>query len=158
MLLPLFKGFIMIGIVVSGHINFASGVQSAVRAIVGEQAQMEFVDFVETMSTDDLETELRAAAEKVNSGKGVLFLTDVPGGSPSNRASAIMMDTPLVEVIGGANLPMITNVVFERDDAELTELVEIAMEIGTSCIQDMRKQFEAAMAPAAEDEFGDEGL
>lgn len=147
----------MIGIVVSGHINFASGVQSAVGAIAGEQAQMRFVDFVETMSTDDLEGELRAAAAEVNTGDGVLFLTDIPGGSPSNRATAIMMDTPLVEVIGGANLPMIANAAFERDDVDLNELVEIVLEIGHACIKDMRKEFEAAMAPTT-DEFDDEGL
>jgi PTS system N-acetylgalactosamine-specific IIA component len=148
----------MIGIVVSGHINFASGVQSAVRAIAGEQAQMKFVDFVETMSTDDLEADLRVAAAEVNSGEGVLFLTDIPGGSPSNRATAIMMDTPLVEVIGGANLPMIVNAAFERDGVELSELVEIVLEIGHSCIKDMRKEFEAAMASTTADEFDDEGL
>jgi len=148
----------MIGIVVSGHINFASGIQSAVRAIAGEQAQMKFVDFVETMSTDDLEADLRAAAAEVNSGEGVLFLTDILGGSPSNRATAIMMDTPLVEVIGGANLPMIVNAAFERDSVELTELVEIVLEIGHSCIKDMRKEFEAAMASTTADEIDDEGL
>lgn len=148
----------MIGIVVSGHINFASGIQSAVNAIAGEQAQMAFVDFVESMSTDDLEGALRAAAKDVDSGKGVLFLTDIPGGSPSNRASAIMMDTANVEVIGGANLPMIANAAFERDDVELSELVEIVQEIGHSCIQDMRKELEAAMASSDDDEFGDEGL
>ncbi len=147
----------MIGIVVSGHLNFASGVQSAVRAIAGEQEQMQFVDFVESMSTDELEAQLRKAAAEVNSGKGVLFLTDIPGGSPSNRATAIMMDTEQVEVIGGANLPMIANAAFERDGVELNELVEILLEIGTSCIQDMRQQLEAAMAPSAEDDF-DEGL
>lgn len=147
----------MIGIVVSGHLNFASGVQSAVRAIAGEQEQMQFVDFVESMSTDELEAQLRKAAAEVNSGKGVLFLTDIPGGSPSNRATAIMMDTEQVEVIGGANLPMIANAAFERDGVELNELVEILLEIGTSCIQDMRQQLEAAMAPVAEDDF-DEGL
>lgn len=47
----------MIGIVVSGHINFASGMASAVRAITGEQSQMLFIDFVESMSTDMLESE-----------------------------------------------------------------------------------------------------
>lgn len=86
----------MIGIVVSGHIHFASGVASAVRAIAGEQEQMCYVDFVETMSTDELELALRQAAQAVDSGDGVLFLTDIPGGSPANRALAILMDTPNV--------------------------------------------------------------
>lgn len=81
----------MIGIVVSGHINFASGMASAVRAIAGEQPQMAFIDFVESMSTDRLEDELRRAADSVDSDEGVLFLIDIPGGSPCNRALNILM-------------------------------------------------------------------
>lgn len=135
----------MIGIVVSGHINFASGMQSAMKAIVGEPEQMRFVDFVESMSTDDLETALRNAAQEVNSDDGVLFLTDIPGGSPANRASVILMDTDQVEVLSGVNLPMIANAAFERDGASLHELVDILQDIGKSTIQDMRKALEAAI-------------
>lgn len=135
----------MIGIVVSGHINFASGMQSAMKAIVGEPEQMRFVDFVESMSTDDLETALRNAAQEVNSDDGVLFLTDIPGGSPANRASVILMDSVQVEVLSGVNLPMIANAAFERDGASLHELVDILQNIGKSTIQDMRKALEAAI-------------
>ncbi|BCO12743.1 TPA: PTS sugar transporter subunit IIA [Aeromonas hydrophila] len=135
----------MIGIVVSGHINFASGMQSAMKAIVGEPEQMRFVDFVESMSTDDLETALRNAAQEVNSDDGVLFLTDIPGGSPANRASVILMDSDQVEVLSGVNLPMIANAAFERDGASLNELVDILQDIGKSTIQDMRKALEAAI-------------
>ena len=135
----------MIGIVVSGHINFASRMQSAMKAIVGEPEQMRFVDFVESMSTDDLETALRNAAQEVNSDDGVLFLTDIPGGSPANRASVILMDSDQVEVLSGVNLPMIANAAFERDGASLHELVDILQDIGKSTIQDMRKALEAAI-------------
>ena len=135
----------MIGIVVSGHINFASGMQSAMKAIVGEPEQMRFVDFVESMSTDDLETALRNAAQEVNSDDGVLFLTDIPGGSPANRASVILMDSDRVEVLSGVNLPMIANAAFERDGASLHELIDILQDIGKSTIQDMRKALEAAI-------------
>ncbi|OZS42545.1 PTS galactosamine/N-acetylgalactosamine transporter subunit IIA [Photobacterium sanguinicancri] len=137
----------MIGIVVSGHINFASGMQSAVKAIAGEQEQMAFIDFVESMSTEQLEADLRQAAQDVDSGEGVLFLTDIPGGSPCNRALAILMDQPNVELIGGANLPMIANAAFEREDVTLRVLVDLLLEIGTSCMQDMRKEVEALMQP-----------
>ena len=137
----------MIGIVVSGHINYASGMESAVKAIAGEQDQMAFIDFVESMSTEELEVQLRQAAKNVDSGEGVLFLTDIPGGSPCNRALSVMMDTQHVELIGGANLPMIANAAFERDGVSLQELVETLLEIGTSCMQDMRKELEAVMAP-----------
>ncbi|ACH63931.1 PTS galactosamine/N-acetylgalactosamine transporter subunit IIA [Aliivibrio fischeri] len=144
----------MIGIVVSGHINFATGVESAVKAIAGEQEQMEFVDFVESMSTDELEQALRAAAKRVDSGEGVLFLTDIPGGSPANRALTILMDTENVELIGGANLPMIANAAFERDDTTVKELVTTLLEIGSSCMQDMRLQLELFMEPEPECEDG----
>ncbi|MDX1301330.1 PTS galactosamine/N-acetylgalactosamine transporter subunit IIA [Photobacterium sp.] len=148
----------MIGIVVSGHINFASGMQSAVKAIAGEQEQMMFIDFVESMSTDELEVQLRQAAKEVDSGEGVLFLADIPGGSPSNRALSIMMDTDNVELIGGANLPMIANAAFEREDVSVKELVDILLEIGGSCIQDMRKQLEAVMAEPEPDLECEDGL
>ncbi|MEI8672341.1 PTS galactosamine/N-acetylgalactosamine transporter subunit IIA [Vibrio sp. SA48] len=137
----------MIGIVVSGHIHFATGMQSAVKAIAGEQEQMQFIDFLESMSTDELEAELRKAAKEVDSGEGVLFLTDIPGGSPCNRALAILMDGENVELIGGANLPMVANAAFEREDCSLKELVETLLDIGNSCMQDMRKEVEALMQP-----------
>ncbi|MGF1715512.1 PTS galactosamine/N-acetylgalactosamine transporter subunit IIA [Photobacterium chitinilyticum] len=148
----------MIGIVVSGHINFASGMQSAVQAIAGEQDQMEFIDFVESMSTEELEVQLRQAAQQVDSGEGVLFLTDIPGGSPCNRALSIMMDTQNIELIGGANLPMIANAAFERDGVSLQELVNTLLEIGASCMQDMRKELEAVMAPEPVAEESEDGL
>ncbi|WP_279450835.1 PTS galactosamine/N-acetylgalactosamine transporter subunit IIA [Aeromonas hydrophila] len=141
----------MIGIVVSGHIKFASGMQSAIKTIVGEPEQMCFVDFIESMSTDELESALRKAAQEVNSDEGVLFLTDIPGGSPANRATAILMDTAQVEVLAGVNLPMIANAAFERDGVSLNELVEILQEIGKSTMQDMRKALATAMAQEESD-------
>ena len=140
----------MIGIVVSGHINFASGIQSAVKAIAGEQEQMVYIDFVESMTTEVLEKELRRAATEVDTGDGVLFLMDIPGGSPANRALAILMDTDNVELIAGANLPMIANAAFERDDVNIKELVNILLEIGAECMQDMRKELEQVMAQEPE--------
>lgn len=61
----------------------------------------------------------------------------------------------MFELIGGANLPMIANAAFERDGVELKELVEILLEIGGSCMQDMRKQLEMMMAPEPEVECED---
>lgn len=60
----------MIGLVISGHIHFATGMASAVHAIAGDQPQMRFIDFVESMSTDDLEEALRQAADEVDDGEG----------------------------------------------------------------------------------------
>ena len=145
----------MIGIVVSGHINFASGMASAVRAIAGDAENIAYVDFIESMSTDELENTLRLAAKSVDAGEGVLFLTDVPGGSPSNRASAILMDEPAYEMLAGANLPMIANAIFERDGVNIPELMDILLDIGHASLQDMRKELNAAMQSQPELECED---
>ncbi|AGH82002.1 PTS system, N-acetylgalactosamine-specific IIA component [Psychromonas sp. CNPT3] len=144
----------MIGLVVSGHINFATGMASAVHAITGDQDNLAFVDFVTSMSTDELENALNIAADAVDTGEGVLFLTDLPGGSPANRALSLVIKSQNKEVIAGVNLPMIANAVFERDDVSLKELVQMLIEIGTSSIQDMRQQFTLALN-TADDECAD---
>ncbi len=45
----------MIGLIVSGHLNFATGMASAVKAIAGEQENIAFIDFIESISPDELE-------------------------------------------------------------------------------------------------------
>ncbi|MGF1779287.1 PTS galactosamine/N-acetylgalactosamine transporter subunit IIA [Vibrio nomapromontoriensis] len=145
----------MIGIIVSGHINFASGMKSAVEAIVGEQSGLEFIDFVPPMTTEQLEASMLTSIEKINSGSGVLILTDVPGGSPCNRAVSIMLKRDDVKVIAGVNLPMITNACFERDGVTINELVDIVSEIGSESIKDMEKEL-AQLESNNSDTFEDE--
>lgn len=145
----------MIGLVVSGHINFATGIASAVEAIAGKSENLAFVDFVTSMSTDDLEVALNQAADEVDSGDGVLFLTDLVGGSPANRALSIVLESQNKEVIAGVNLAMVANSIFERDDFNLQELVRVLIEIGTSSIQDMRQQFTLALNASTDAECVD---
>lgn len=145
----------MIGIIVSGHINFATGMQSAVEAIVGEQASLEFIDFVPTMTTEQLEEQMLTSINKMNDGSGVLILTDVPGGSPCNRGVSIMLSRDDVRVVAGCNLPMITNACFERDDVSLEELADIVCEIGAQSMKDMAKEI-AQLENNNSDSFEDE--
>ncbi|AXY02493.1 PTS sugar transporter subunit IIA [Vibrio alfacsensis] len=144
----------MIGIIVSGHLNFATGMQSAAKAIAGEQEQFVFIDFLESMSTDDLEAKMREAVAEINTGDGVLFLTDLVGGSPCNRAMSIMLDTPNVELLAGVNLAMIANAAFERDGCTLEELAETLTEIGGSTMKNMREELKAITAQSHDDEDG----
>lgn len=134
----------MIGILVSGHINFASGMKSAVEAIVGEQDNVEFIDFLPTISTEELEEIMISSINRIDKGQGVLILTDVPGGTPCNRAVSIMMNRENVKVIAGTNLPMITNACFERDDTTVSELAETIIEIGSQTIVNPEEQLKAA--------------
>ena len=134
----------MLGIVVSGHIHFASGMKSAVEAISGKQKQLQFVDYDE-VCTEVLKEKLILAAQQVNSGDGVLFLTDILGGSPTNCAMSLLVDNSDYELICGVNLSMIVNACFERDCMTLDELKEALLNGEMSCIKDMRKEFETAL-------------
>ena len=145
----------MIGILVSGHIHYATGMQSAVEAIVGKQNAIEFIDFVPSITTEELEQLMHQSIARINTGDGVLILTDVPGGSPCNRAISIMLQRNDIKVIAGCNLPMITNACFERDGLSLDELVDVVIEIGNQSIKDMHAELKnlEACAPVYEDEL-----
>ena len=141
----------MIGLIISGHLNFASGMASAVKAIAGEQENMVFIDFIESKSPDELEQQMRAAIQSM-SCEQVVFLTDLPGGTPCNRAMAIMMENPSVEVLAGVNLPMIVNAAFEREDTTASELLSVLREIGMTSIQDLREQLAMSSEPENEED------
>ncbi|MEX6369002.1 PTS mannose transporter subunit IIA [Providencia huaxiensis] len=107
----------MIGLIVSGHINFASGM-SAVKAIAGEQENMVFIDFVGNPFSRRIGTTTNASSNECRMCEQILFLTDLPGGTPCNRAMAIMMEDKSVEVLAGVNLPMIVNAALEREGVD----------------------------------------
>jgi PTS system mannose-specific IIA component len=73
------------------------------------------------------------AVSEVNSGAGVIVLTDMFGGTPSNLAISIM-DRANVEVIAGVNLPMLIKLASIRRDASLADAVAAAQEAGRKYI------------------------
>lgn len=139
----------MIGLVITGHLNFASGYQSAVNAIAGESTQVEYVDFLETMSTDELEQQLRIAADKVDSGEGVLFLTDIPGGSPFQRSAKVAASMTHADVISGTNLVMAAEACLDRDGMTLEMLVAQLIETGIDNIKSVQQTLRAERTTAA---------
>ncbi|MGA6578517.1 PTS mannose transporter subunit IIA, partial [Providencia sp. NPDC089923] len=110
-----------------------------------------FIDFIESISPDELEQQMRAAIQSM-SCEQVVFLTDLPGGTPCNRAMAIMMENPSVEVLAGVNLPMIVNAAFEREDTTASELLSVLREIGMTSIQDLREQLAMSSEPENEED------
>nr|WP_086939508.1 PTS sugar transporter subunit IIA [Thaumasiovibrio occultus] len=126
----------MIGIIVTGHINFASGIKSAVTAIVGEQQDVEYVDFIEGTSREDLEELLLAAYDKVDQGHGVLFCTDVPSGTPFQVSAQICTDRKPTAALTGSNISLVTEAVMERTEfSDVGQLAAHVTEVGKSAIQ-----------------------
>ena len=110
----------MIGIIVTGHGKFAYGIKKAMERIIGEQEQVAFVDFPIESSTDILTEQLKAAIAQNNKGKGVVFFTDLLGGTPFRTASLLSYEQDNIEVLTGINLQMLIEMVLERDDEKLT--------------------------------------
>jgi len=110
----------MIGLVLVTHGNLAKEFVSVMEHIVGPQKQVAVVCM---MPDDDMELkrkEIIKRVKSVDSGKGVLILTDMFGGTPSNLAISFTQDKK-IEVLAGVNLPMLIKLASVRDTEDLQQ-------------------------------------
>ncbi|MCL1926142.1 MAG: PTS sugar transporter subunit IIA [Syntrophorhabdaceae bacterium] len=119
----------MIGAVVVSHGIHASGLIQAAEIIVGKIEGMVAVDMTPSMGVEDIHSAVETAVQSVDKGKGVLVMTDMFGGTPSNIALAFLGTHP-VEVITGVNLPMMVKFPYARQSMALPELVHHLQECG----------------------------
>lgn len=94
----------MLGVIITGHGAFASGLLQALEQVAGRQTLCMAVDFPEGHSTEALGLRLAAACAHCDDGDGVVFLSDMLGGSPFREAANIALAHPGYEVIAGTNL------------------------------------------------------
>ncbi|MBL4739475.1 MAG: PTS sugar transporter subunit IIA [Sneathiella sp.] len=123
----------MIGMVLVTHGRLAEEFVAATEHVVGPQ---EKVRAISIGPDDDMELRrqdiLKAVAE-VESGSGVILLTDMFGGTPSNLAISVM-EKANVEVIAGINLPMLIKLVSLRGEDDMQKAVAAAQESGRKYI------------------------
>jgi len=123
----------MIGLVLVTHGRLAEEFVAAMEHVVGPQEQIETISIG---PDDDMEKRRRDILEgtrTVDSGDGVIVLTDMFGGTPSNLAISIM-DKARVEVIAGVNLPMLIKLASVRASEPLDTAVAAAQEAGIKYI------------------------
>ncbi len=123
----------LVGLVLVTHGNLALEFISAMQHVVGKQ---EKVAAVCIGPEDDMEMRRQEILDKVgevDSGAGVVGLTDMFGGTPSNLAISIM-DRANVEIIAGVNLPMLIKIATLRKEKNLKETVSGAQEAGKKYI------------------------
>ena len=77
----------MLGIILTGHGGFASGLQQAMKQILGEQPQFIAIDFPESSTTARLIAQLEQAVNELDAEHDIVFLTDLLGGTPFRVAS-----------------------------------------------------------------------
>jgi PTS system mannose-specific IIA component len=100
----------MVGLVLFSHDKLSEAFLQALEMIAGPQEQLAAVDVKTGMSTAEIERSLDQAIKSVDSGDGVVIITDLFGGSPANFALA-RMSAGKVEVISGLNLAMVLKMV-----------------------------------------------
>ena len=128
----------MIGLVLVTHGRLAAEFLSAMEHVVGPQAQ---VCAVCIGADDDIEACRRAIVDGVeacDTGAGVVILTDMFGGTPSNLAISIL-ERPRLEVIAGVNLPMLIKLATARQTEDLAGAVRAAQEAGRKYINVARQ-------------------
>lgn len=123
----------MIGLVLVTHGNLALEFISAMQHVVGPQDKVESVCIGPEDDVEVRRNEILKKVESVNNGEGVIVLTDMFGGTPSNLAISIM-EKAKVEIIAGINLPMLIKLASLRKDKNLKEAVEGAQEAGKKYI------------------------
>jgi len=111
----------MIGIVVVAHFNLAREMVAATELIVGKQEQFKYVDIFPDEDVDKIKKKLTDAIKEADSGEGVVILTDMFGGTPSN-ISLSFLEEGKTEVVTGTNLPMLIKLVTYRQGRHIDEL------------------------------------
>ena len=123
----------MIGVVLVTHGALAEAFLRAVEHVVGPQEAFETVCIE---ADDDMERrrqDIIAAAGRVDTGKGVIVVTDMFGGTPSNLAISIL-EPGRTEIIAGANLPLLIKLARARESGDMERTLEQASEAGRKYI------------------------
>jgi len=123
----------MIGLVLVTHGALADEFKLAMEHVVGPQ---EFIETIAIGPEDNAESrreDILAAIDRAETGDGVIILTDMFGGTPSNLAISVMQNRA-VEVIAGVNLPMLVKLGRIRGEMDMEAAVAMAQEAGRKYI------------------------
>ena len=123
----------MIGVVIVAHGGLAGEFRAALEHVVGRQERLESLSIGPEDDVEARRLELIEAVRRVDAGRGVMVLTDMFGGTPSNLAISVMAETG-AEVLAGINLPMLIKLASVREEATLSQAVNAAKEAGRTYI------------------------
>jgi PTS system mannose-specific IIA component len=123
----------MIGMVLVTHGRLAEEFRAALEHVVGPQEQCETIAIGPDDDMEVRRNDIVAAVLRADSGGGVVILTDMFGGTPSNLAISVMQNRE-VEVIAGVNLPMLVKLARVRAELDMKAAVREAQDAGRKYI------------------------
>jgi len=123
----------MVGILVVTHRRLAEEFIATAELIVGEIDNCVGLSLDPYLPVDDLRQQINQAMNEVNDGDGVIVLTDMFGGTPSNL-SLSFLNQEGIEVVTGVNLPMLLKLAQSRQDHKVDELARVIKDYGRRSI------------------------
>lgn len=124
----------MIGLVIVTHGGLSVEFRAALEHVVGPQQQLETISIGPDDDMAARRLQIVEAVKRTDDGHGVIILTDMFGGTPSNLAISVM-DEADVEVIAGINLPILVKLAAVRGELPRNEAVASAREAGRKYIK-----------------------
>ena len=123
----------MIGMVLVTHGRLAAEFVAALEHVVGKQKRIGAICIGPDDDMEQRRRDILDCVTAVDEGDGVVLLTDMFGGTPSNLAMSVL-NRPKVEVIAGVNLPMLVKLASVRGESSLEEAITQAQEAGRKYI------------------------
>lgn len=124
----------MVGIVIATHGDLARELLETTRFIVGEVENIVALTIDPSEQVDRLKSSIARAVQQVDQGQGVLILTDMFGGTPSNIALTFL-EKGKVDIVTGVNLPMLIRLTQCRaNDEDLEKVTEQVVTYGRKSI------------------------
>ncbi len=131
----------MVGILIVTHGSLANSFIESARVMVGTQDRVLGIGLFEEDAPDALEDKILQGIQKVDDGDGVLVLTDIYGGTPSNRVAYSSAKThSRLACVTGINFPMFIDCLLSRGNMTLEQLGDRCVESGRSGIKDLLKE------------------
>ena len=146
----------MVGILIISHGKLAEALISSVQSLVGHLQKVKGVSIWPKDSNEEVKGRFRKNMEEVNDGNGVIILTDILGGTPTNLTLSLVQNES-VEVITGVNLPMLLTLSSYRNGRSLREIGKLAKESGRKSIilaKEVAMQLRVTNAPYTKHNYG----
>ncbi|MBE2978658.1 mannose/fructose/sorbose PTS transporter subunit IIA [Priestia megaterium] len=113
----------MISVIISGHGDFATALEGSSKMIFGEEDHVVAIPFLRGEGIQTLEEKYKQALEEIPLESEVLFLVDIFGGTPYNAATPYILKSQTADMVSGANLPMLLEVLAMREHVTLKEML-----------------------------------
>jgi PTS system mannose-specific IIA component len=119
----------VIGVLIVSHYRLAEELLRAVRLIVGDLEGFAAVGLEPSIPPDEMGARIEKELRAVDTGDGVLVLTDMFGGTPSNLCLSFL-DEGRIEIVTGVNLPMLVKIAQLKEPMPIHEIAELARDYG----------------------------